>query len=151
MRKKRVSEDKELRYRIYTRVNESKYKELTSILEGNPRNDMSSLLRSIIYNRRIIVFTKDRTLDTTMEELSRLRSEIRSIGVNINQITKYFNTYPEAHRKKLYAAMAFKEYLAIESKADALLQIIEKLAERWLSGSRLEDRSGGHSATMKGK
>jgi hypothetical protein len=68
-----------------------------------------------------------------MEELAALRAEIRAIGININQVTRLFNTYPEPRRKEFYAKIAFKEHLRIESKIDQLLIIISKLSKKWLS------------------
>lgn len=133
MSRKKSPEAKELKHKLCTRVNDQKYAELQRLLQGNPKNDMSRLLRDILYNRRVKVFTKDQTLDNVMEELAKLRTEIRAIGVNINQITRHFNTYPEPSRKALYAAMAFKEYQAVEPKIDELLTIISKLGKKWLS------------------
>ncbi len=130
---KKPQEDK-LTHLVITRIGDKKYAELQKILEDDPTNDMSRLLRDILHNRTIKVFTRDKTLDNTMEELAKLRSEIRAIGVNINQITRLFNTYPEPQQKQYYAKMAFKEYLAIEPKIEELLSIISKLAKRWLSG-----------------
>ncbi len=128
-----VTDHEALKHRLYTRVNDRKYAELQKLLEGNPKNDMSQLLRDILHNRPIKVFTKDKTLDNVMEELARLRTEIRYIGVNINQITRLFNTYPAPHQKVLYAKMAFKEYQAIESRIEELLTIVSKLGRKWLS------------------
>jgi hypothetical protein len=72
-------------------------------------------------------------MDLLMEELADLRGQIRAIGVNINQITRLFNTYPEPRRKEFYAKTAFNEYLQIEAKIDRLLEIISKLSKKWLS------------------
>ncbi len=69
-----------------------------------------------------------------MEELARLRTEIKRIGLNINQITKLFNSYPEPQRKAAYAKLAFDNYLGIESKVDRLLEIVSHLAFKWLRG-----------------
>ena len=93
---------------------------------------MSRLVRAILTNRPVRVFTRDITLDNVMEELTRIRAEIKHIGVNINQITRKFNTYPEPQRKAFYAKMAFQEYLAIEPKIDHLFDIITPLARKWL-------------------
>jgi hypothetical protein len=128
-----VADQDALKHRLYTRVNDRKYTELQKLLEGNPRNDMSQLLRDILHNRPVKVFTKDKTLDNVMEELARLRTEIRYIGVNINQITRLFNTYPEPHRKAEYAKIAFEEYQSIGCRIDELLIIVSKLGRRWLS------------------
>lgn len=133
MPNRKVPGHAELKHLIITRVNDQKYAELQKLLHGNPKNDMSRLLRDILHNRPITVFTKDKTLDNVMEELAKLRSEIRAIGVNINQITRFFNTYPEPQRKSLYAKMAFQQYQAIEPKIDELFEIISKLAKKWLS------------------
>jgi MobC-like protein len=129
---KKVNQTDQLKHVIITRVNDEKYAELCKLLDGNPGNDMSRLIRDIIYRRPIKVFTKDKSLDTVMEELALLRSEIRAIGVNINQITRWFNTYPEPQRKFFQSKLAFDEYLLLNAKIDRLLDIISNLAKRWL-------------------
>ncbi len=131
---KKVKARDELKHVIITRVNDEKYAELCRLLHGNPANDMSRLIRDILYSRPIKVFTKDKSLDSVMEELSLLRSEIRAIGVNINQITRWFNTYPEPQRKLFQSKLAFNEYRLLKSKIDRLLDIISNLAVRWLQG-----------------
>jgi mobilization protein MobC len=131
--RRKAPEDRSLQYVINTRVNAAKYAELQRLLESDPGSDMSTLVRDILYNRKIKVFTRDTTMTDTMEEMARLRSEIRAIGININQITRFFNTYPEPSRKHLYAKMAFDEYRALEPKINQLLTIASKLAKKWLS------------------
>ena len=133
MGRKKLPGKEELKHRLYTRVNDQKLEELRALLRRNPQADMSGLIRDILYNRPVRVITRDTTLDDVMEELARLRTEIRSIGVNINQITRLFNTFPEMQRKQLYARIAFKEYQAMEPKIEQLLAIISKLGKRWLS------------------
>lgn len=133
MGRKKIPAKSELRHRLYTRVNDQKYEELRRLLLQNPSKDMSSLIRDILHHRPVKVYTRDLTLDNLMEELARLRTEIRAIGVNINQITRLFNTYPEPQKKHFYAKMAFKEYQAIDSQVTQLLAIISKLAKKWLS------------------
>jgi hypothetical protein len=133
MAAKRRSKVLELRHIIQTRVNDETYQKLNTIIANNPQLGMSRLLRDVLNNKKITVFTKDQTLDNLMEELARLRTEIRAIGVNINQITRYFNTYPEPFQKATYAKMAFKEYVALQPKIDELFNIITKLGKKWLS------------------
>ncbi|HEY8388950.1 MAG TPA: plasmid mobilization relaxosome protein MobC [Parasegetibacter sp.] len=133
MGRKKTAENDALRFEVKTRVNKKKYEELKNLLSKNKHKDMSSLLRDILHNRRLKIYTYDLSLDMVMEELAALRAEIRAIGVNINQITRLFNTYPEPDRKKFYAKVAFGEYLRIESKIDQLLAIITKLSKKWLS------------------
>lgn len=118
---------------VMTRINQAKYRELKRLADMTKDETISGLVRDIIHNRPIQVYTHDETMDLLMEELANLRGQIRAIGVNINQITRLFNTYPEPRRKEFYAKTAFNEYLQIEAKIDRLLEIISKLSKQWLS------------------
>lgn len=118
---------------VMTRINQVKYEELKRLADSTKDETISGLVRDIIHNRPIQVYSHDETMDLLMEELANLRGQIKAIGVNINQITRFFNTYPEPRRKEFYARTAFSEYLEIEVKIDRLLEIISKLAKQWLS------------------
>jgi hypothetical protein len=94
--------------------------------------DMSTLLRDILHNRQIKLYTYDRTLDIVMEELASIRAELKYIGVNINQVTKRFHSYPDLKNKIFYGKIVFEQYVAQQEKVDRLLAIITELAKRWL-------------------
>ena len=132
MKSQKKRRPKILTHVLTTKVSDSTYSKLKHLLDQNPQNDMSRLVRAILNNQPVRVFTRDLTLDNLMEELTRLRTEIKHIGVNINQITRKFNSYPEPQRKAFYAKMAFQEYLAIEPRIDRLIDIITPLAQKWL-------------------
>jgi hypothetical protein len=134
MGRRKVVDSEVLKYEVKTRVNESKYLELERLIQGSVNLDMSGLVRDILYNRSISVITYDRTMDMTMEELSAIRGQIRKIGVNINQMTKLFNTYPEPRRKEIFARMAFQQYTLLQPPVEQLLGIISQLAKKWLQG-----------------
>jgi len=132
MARKKISDAALLKHRVTTKINDQTYLKLHRLLDQNPQNDMSRLVRAILTNQPVRVFSRDITLDNVMEELSRLRTEIKHIGVNINQITRKFNSYPEPQRKAFYAKLAFQEYLAIEPRITQLINIITPLAQKWL-------------------
>lgn len=133
MRKGEKKGEDRLERPVMTRINQAKYQELKRLADMTKDETISGLVRDIIHNRPIQVYTHDETMDLLMEELANLRGQIRAIGVNINQITRLFNTYPEPRRKEFYAKTAFNEYLQIEAKIDRLLEIISKLSKQWLS------------------
>ena len=133
MRKGETKGEDRLERPVMTRINQAKYQELKRLADMTKDETISGLVRDIINNRPIQVYTHDETMDLLMEELASLRGQIRAIGVNINQITRLFNTYPEPRRKEFYAKTAFNEYLLIEVKIDRLLEIISKLSRQWLS------------------
>lgn len=133
MGRRKLRDTEALRFRVETRVDEKRYTELQALLARTINKDMSSLVRDILNNRVVRTYTYDRSLDVVMEELAALRAEIRAIGININQITRLFNSYPEPHKKQFYGKIAFQTYCGIELKIDRLLVIIEKLSKNWLS------------------
>jgi hypothetical protein len=133
MRKGQTKREKGLTYPVMTRITKAKYDELKTIAAKTKDETVSGLIRNIIHNRPVTVHTHDETLNLVMEELAALRGEIKSIGININQVTRLFNTYPEQRRKEFYAKIAFNQYLGIETKIDRLLTIVSKLAKKWLS------------------
>lgn len=117
---------------VETRVDEAKYKELKELAARTTTRRMSDLIRDILYNRKVKIVTHDSSLDKVMEQLSALRSELNAIGVNINQVTRYFNSDPDPRQKIRYASNIAEQYQAVGSKVDQLLVIVSKLAERWL-------------------
>ncbi|MDF2190550.1 plasmid mobilization relaxosome protein MobC [Paraflavitalea sp. CAU 1676] len=133
MGRRKAKNNEALKHKLFTRVNDSKFKEFQELLKKNPQNDMSSMLRSILYNTPVIVYTKDKTVDLLLEELAALRSEIKAIGVNINQMTRYFNTYPDQRQKEFYAKIGFSAFLRMENKMDQTVDLISKLGKKWLS------------------
>ncbi|HEX8377953.1 MAG TPA: hypothetical protein VF602_09045 [Pedobacter sp.] len=75
-----------------------------------------------------------------MEEMSLIRKELKAIGININQRTKYFHTSQSSAERAFYVMKTADLYKKADEKVDPLLIIISKLAERWLSPSQSSRR-----------
>lgn len=133
MPRKKINPENELKHHLQTKVTTAKYNHLCALLNQTTDKDMSGLIRDILHNRVIKTVTHDQSLDMLMEELAALRAEIKAIGVNINQITRFFNTYPEKQRKEFYARIAFDKYQLLDEKISRLLHIVSVNAKRWLS------------------
>ncbi|SIO53531.1 plasmid mobilization protein [Chitinophaga niabensis] len=133
MRKGQTKGEDGLQHLVWTRVNQSKYNEIERLIAGTKNETISSIVRKIIYKNPIKVYIHDESMDLLLEELAVIRGEIKAIGVNINQLAKLFNTYPEEQKKAFYAKIGYQEYLRLESKIDRTLLIISKLGKKWLS------------------
>jgi hypothetical protein len=133
MRKGQTKGKRGLSKLVATKITQVKYAELTKLAGQTKGETISSVLRKILDNRPVKTFRHDDSLDLVMEELAANRAEIRSIGVNINQMAKLFNTYPELRPKVFYARNGYERFLQIEKNIDKLLAITEKLAVKWLS------------------
>lgn len=132
MQKGQTKGEKGLTHKVHTRLDEEKYQELQQILKKTKDETLSSAVRKIIHNKPIRIYVHDETTDLLLEELATLRNELKAIGVNLNQITRFFNTYPEERKKHFYAKLGIQLYLQVEPKTEALLEIMSKLAEKWL-------------------
>lgn len=120
-----------LKHEIKTRVNDAKFVQLSELLNKSECRNMSELVRHILHNRPVVLLHRDKSLDLLMEELAGIRKELRSIGININQITRQFNTYPEKDQKLYYALGAAEVYETVGNKVELLFNIISKLSEQW--------------------
>lgn len=121
-----------LAYKVFTRIGKARYDELSDLLEHSTCRTMSALLRAILMHDKILVQTHDVSLDKVMEQLSSIRKELHAIGVNINQITRQFNLYPDFEHRIFLASEVATKYKQTGEKVDELFDIIAKISERWL-------------------
>ncbi len=129
---KKERENERLDYRVFTRISKEKYEELNKLLQHSSCRTISELLRYILENKKVIVEHYDTSLDKVMEQLSGIRKELHAIGININQVTRYFHGAKTAEAK-LYNAMEItKLYQQTDLKVTELFSVIAKLSELWL-------------------
>jgi len=138
MGRKKSPVHKELKHVVCTRVGAEKYQELKNILSYPPHYGMSDLLRSILENRRIKIFTSDPALDPVIEEINVIREKIKQTGIIINHHTKAFNSHGALPQKEFYAKLAFIQHASLSKQFDRLLEIVGTLANRWLTEKSTE-------------
>ncbi|WP_343319981.1 hypothetical protein [Sphingobacterium multivorum] len=73
-------------------------------------------------------------MNPIMEELSMIRKEIKSIGVNINQQTHKYHIAKSAKERQYHENKTAKIYAQLEPEIIRLLTIVSQLADRWLHG-----------------
>jgi hypothetical protein len=134
MRKGQTKGEKGLNNLVYTRINDAKYKELSEILSKTKNETISSIIRKIIYDRKIRTYVHDESMDILIEELAAIRGEILVIGRNVNQMARLCNISETQQQKLFFARNGYKEYLRMESKIDRTIELIGILGKKWLSG-----------------
>jgi hypothetical protein len=130
--RKKLKDGVALKHLVWTRITQQHYDRLTQMQGRSRYRNMSELLRDLICNRQVTVYTHDESLDLVMSELTRLRKEINAIGKNLNQITRqvHGNWPPGAKGALVLEAAAQMEEARPEIKAT--LDIISELAKKWL-------------------
>ncbi|RZM18427.1 MAG: mobilization protein [Pedobacter sp.] len=120
---------------IIIRVNDATYKRLEKLLEESSCKSIGEVARKILTGGRINCFYRDVSLNGPMEELALIRKELKFIGININQQTRYFNAVKSATEKQFHSDRTVELYLKADAKMERLFALISKLAEKWLQKS----------------
>jgi len=115
------------------RISESRFQELKAILDRDPSLSMSELIRRILQGQPIRIQVQERGLSNIMERLISVESELKKIGVNLNQVVKAFHGNSSSIQKFLLAKklLDFRKSLEIELKK--MEDILGKLQVKWLS------------------
>lgn len=133
MRKKAREQDA-LKYDIKLRVNQQHYDRLCKLLSQSRYKNMSELLRDIVCERQVIIYTRDESLGVVMEELTRIRKELNAIGTNINQAVKQINKTIDKSKTLLLGLEITEQLRRVEQQNKQLFPIISQLAKKWLQG-----------------
>jgi methyl-accepting chemotaxis protein len=131
-RKKATNQTELLTRLVGVRLSENVYTRLEKFVESTDCQTVAELGRRLMSKERITYFHKDASMDATMEELSRIRKELNSIGTNINQITHSFHTADVANQRTFLALKVAEQYNKVGDKVEQLLKIVSQLAIKWL-------------------
>jgi len=134
-RKKVKDREKLLVHLIRLRVDDATMKRLEKLLAESSCRSIGEVGRKLLARERINCFYRDASLSEPMEELALIRKELKSIGVNINQQTRYFNAVKSAVEKRYHSDKTVELLIKVDAKMERLFSLISKLAEKWLPRS----------------
>lgn len=125
-----------LDYPLRTRVDQKSFDRLQKLLDTSTCQSIGELVRKLINREKINCVYTDTTMNAPMEELISIRKELRSIGININQITRSFNQEKTRESSRQYYVMQVAElYKKVDVKVERLLVMVGELTEKWLQRS----------------
>jgi len=116
---------------IGVRVSEKFYNKLEDLRRNSNSQSIGEFARMILQREKIIWYHKDESMDATAVELAGIRQELKAIGTNINQVTRYFNSKTIPAQKIFDALKILDEYKKIENKVDRLLNAISDISNKW--------------------
>lgn len=93
--------------------------------------NLSELIRDMLFKKKITVNTYDASQHEVKLKLARIRNELQAIGININQVTRYFNTSQDVETKQAYAEKIVPHYRKVEGKIEELFTILSQLSRKW--------------------
>ncbi|MDB5141416.1 MAG: mobC [Mucilaginibacter sp.] len=131
-RKKAANADEMLTEIIMLRVTKATWDKLENIRSKSDCQTIPEVVRRIIGREKIIFFHKDASMDAPMEILIGIQKELKAIGVNINQITRNFNSMAGERQRWYQIKRAAQYYNQVDTKVNLLLTLISQLAKKWL-------------------
>jgi hypothetical protein len=131
-RKKMENTEDLLSQPIIVRVNETTFKKLEKIQTDSGCQSIGEVARLILSGETINCFYRDVSLNAPMEEMALIRKELKAIGININQQTRFFHSSKSETQKAFYAGRTADLYKKVGGRVEELLAIINRLAEKWL-------------------
>ena len=130
-RRKNKQPSQLLTHPILFRVSQAEFERLQAYCRESDCPSIGEALRRLLQGKPITLFHRDRSLEAPLEELARIRQELRAIGVNINQLLRYFHSTPRSAERQLLADQALGQYRQVEAKVSLLLSLISKLSAKW--------------------
>ncbi|MVT07732.1 plasmid mobilization relaxosome protein MobC [Chitinophaga tropicalis] len=117
---------------VRTRVTEKVYQRLQYMVSEGDCNSVGEAARRILSGDKIAIFYVDNSLNVPMQRLVEIRQELRDIGVNINQVTRYFNSSTGSDKKLFHSLNVLERYQQVNERVDELLEIVKALSKKWL-------------------
>jgi hypothetical protein len=134
-RKKSPNPEELLTQPVILRVTKTAFERLEKIQTDSNCGSVGEVARKILSNEKIKLFYKDISLNGPMEEMALIRKELKAIGVNINQITRGFNSDKQGKYQSYFIRKSLEQYQKVDEKVEQLLSLIGQLAEKWLQRS----------------
>lgn len=133
-RKKLENPEKILSHPIIVRVTGKVFQKLEKLMKESGCQSIGEVARMILSDQPIKCFYVDVSMNAPMEQLALIRKELKAIGININQQTRYFHQSINEAEKNFYALKTAELYRQVGEKSEALLRIVNALAVKWLQG-----------------
>lgn len=88
---------------------------------------LGEFARKILQKEQILWYHKDAAMDHVAAELAGIRMELKAIGTNINQVTRYFNSTSVPNQKIYEALKILDEYKKLTAPCDKVLNAIANI------------------------
>ncbi|UII29073.1 hypothetical protein LVD15_11770 [Fulvivirga maritima] len=125
------SEKKALTKTITFRLTAPHYERLKALQQRSNCQSLGELVRSIVQRERIICYYEDASQQELIASLSGIRAELNAIGINVNQVTRYFHSQPMPKDKFYSALKLLEDYQQVRQHTQLVLQVMDQLSAQW--------------------
>jgi hypothetical protein len=112
---------------IGVRVSAQFYEKLEALRQKSNCQTLGEFARRVLQKEEIIWYHKDASMDAVAAELAGIRKELNAIGLNINQVTRYFNGTTIPNQKIFEALRILDDYRKVSTPVERLMKIISEI------------------------
>ncbi|MEJ7737032.1 MAG: plasmid mobilization relaxosome protein MobC [Chitinophagaceae bacterium] len=117
---------------LHLRLKPEEYANLHKQFSKTTCRKISDYSRKILLGKPVIATYRNQSLDDFMTEMIQLRTELNSIGNNVNQAVKKLHTLEQIAEFKTWMITFELEKETLLNKIDEIKNRINKIADQWL-------------------
>jgi hypothetical protein len=127
-----MSEKNANRVRIVSiRLTIEEYDKMEAKFKTTTCRKLSEYMRNVLLEKKITVFTRNKSMDDFMAELIKLRSDLNAVGNNFNQVVKKLHVLPSSTELKVWIMVNESTKECVLKKIDEIKLSINKFSDRW--------------------
>jgi hypothetical protein len=92
---------------------------------------LSEYVRRVLFERKITMYTRNKSLDEFMAEMIQLRNEFSSIGNNLNQAVRKLNSLQQIPEIKVWLIFNDSSNKELHKKVEEIKSRINQFSEKW--------------------
>ena len=113
------------------RLKPAEYTQLYDRFRVTTCRQLSDYIRRILFEKKITVYTRNKSLDEFMTEMILLRNELSAVGNNLNQAVKKLNSLEQIPEIKRWLFFNDPSNKAIFQKIEEIKTRINKFSDQW--------------------
>jgi len=127
MSERKYNKEEPLTELISIRVSTQLYNKLEQQRMQSNCRSLGEFTRNILSEKEVIWIHRDSSMDGIAAELAGIKNEIKAIGTNINQVTRYFNGSTLSNQKIFEALKILDDYKKAAGPCEKVVNIISGL------------------------
>ena len=132
MEKQQSENNTKRSYWLHLRLKAEEHKVLNDAFDKTTFRKVSEYARSVLFNKKITVYERSKSLDEFIGELVMLRTELNHIGNNFNQVARRINGAKEFGELRAMAVVSSTMQQKLLEKVDEIKERINEFADVWL-------------------
>ncbi|MBL7767496.1 MAG: plasmid mobilization relaxosome protein MobC [Flavipsychrobacter sp.] len=114
------------------RLTDAEYDRIATQWQQSTCRKLSEFIRDRLFNRPIITYYRNQSMDDAMAELMQLRTEINHIGHNFNQAVKKLHLLQQIPEFKTWLAANEPVITSLQQQIQKIDSSVQQMGKQWL-------------------